>query len=146
MALNGIRTAMPNLSPFSRNDWWHVIVAVPLLSAGELVFHGVGGPQALGELVGSTSVIFHTVDVSSFLFRLFVVTLPIAFAYDSSFVRNLGDEWEPSSQVWAIGGIVTIIATFTQSGVIGIGIVNALCLWYLYRRYSSVGIPATRMD
>lgn len=103
-----------------RDDWWHVVPALPAY----VVVHGV--------LSGATGLApDHVVLVLPLLG--FLLLYPVALLGDVRYVRAASGEWQPNRLVYGLLGLV-VLAT--------VGLASFLVSpYYLYRRHRHLGTP-----
>lgn len=89
-----------------RDDWWHVVLATPIM-------------VAVGVILGGA--------IQVLLVGCFLVLYPIAVKKDMEYIQSVSTDWEPSSRFWLIWAVLSSLT---------LGVLSFLVTpLYLLKRY-----------
>lgn len=122
-----------------RHNWWHVIavvaVATVVTPVTNNVFLAVAEPHHLLYLPA-------VVTALPVLLLFLAIAIPVAFYYDTKYVRAVNEEWQPSSPVYGLVGVVVMVGSVVLVRHPALVLCGAFCGWYLYKRHVHVGVPS----
>lgn len=115
-----------------RDNWWHVIGAVPAAAVLQL-------PVVVYDDLLAAPRIF--LAAGGLLFFL-SFGLPFAFYFDARYVSAVAPEWSPNPRLYAAVGVLGVVAAHLNSPEFPAGLLTLLvCGPYLYLRSRHVGTP-----
>lgn len=105
----------PMVAP--RDNWWHVVAALPVLLILIL----------LSAAVGISSSFFHLMQL------LFALLYLPAIVWDARYVRLLGTDWQPGKWLYGFCGLLVLLTLGLFSFIVS--------PYYLYKRRKHTGAP-----